>query len=193
MHAKLFRTSPIHFETLQDLHAFVESIRGIHVDPMDFMDDHYMDEDQDEGLATVGTPLKLQICETDCTLVIYGAGGLTYYDAHKLADVEAPKTYGDLMKDVFDYKFYRRHPGAVIIMELRSLESGTTTEIIRLKEYHSKDEYEKRLEKTMKEMKAAKLNIDAATKNFNSSKDENRKILSILTELEEDAELDAAF
>lgn len=194
MIATRFHTSPIFFDTLADLEAFVGSLAGIRVDAFDFTQLDQPNDDQDDENLILGDSLNLDIDRDKLSVIVSGSGGLKYYDLNNLPeDSKDLPEFSDLMEGVFDFGFYRRHPNTLINLVSLDINKLVTEKQIKLSDYHSKDAYEERLAGKTASIMQAKQALKELNLHLDSLKAESKKIQITLHKIEQEAQLDQAF
>lgn len=193
MIAKRFTTSPIHFDTLEQLEAFISQLHGIRVYAFDFIRLDDPEDDLDDENIMMGDTLKLQIDRDKLEVIVSGMGELKYYDLNKLPeDFKGLPEISDLMDDVFDFNFYSLHRDTVISITTIDLKKSDETQI-KLSDYHSKEAYEERLAIKQASISEAKQTLKKLNQRVDSMKAGSKKIQIALHKIEQEAQLTHAF
>lgn len=191
--ATTFSTSPIYFDDQDQLEAFLESVKGIRVDALDFNhSDNDDGNDDDEPLP--GHPLSIRVTKSNHSIVIHGPGGLMHYDADNFdkSSGEEPELK-NLLDTVFDFKMFQRNPNLEIIVNKFDLTGAESKETIKMSEIHSKEAYEKRVEDELRVIQQTKASLQEAHRHLEDLKAKHRQTHIILEKITNNDALDQAF
>ena len=191
--ATTFTTSPIYFDDVDQLEAFLESMKGIRVDALDF-DYGENDDGNNDDNPLPGHPLAFRINKSNHSIVILSPGSLKYYDADKFdqSSGEEPELK-NLLDTVFDFKMFQRNPNLEIIVHKRDLSGAESKETIKMSELHSKEAYEKRVDDEFRVIQQAKANLQEAHRHLEDLKAKHRQTHIILEKITNNDALDQAF
>lgn len=195
LQAITFTTSPIYFSNPDELNAYVQSLSGIRVDVLNF---NYGDEDDHNDGSdfeyNLGHPLSIKTIPEHNSIIIHAPGGLMHYDANTYDKNcgEAPELT-NLLDTVFDFKLFQHNPNLEITLHKRDIAGNTSTETIKMSEYHSKEQYEKRIENELRLIQETKEILNDWNKRLDALKAKHRKSHVILDTITRNNELDTAF
>ncbi|HCV3190563.1 TPA: hypothetical protein OV554_003715 [Acinetobacter baumannii] len=130
-----FRTSPIKI-SLGDSLELCAHLGRLRVHPTNFI--------CDDGIPLVGNPIQVKYDEEASTAVICAEGGLDIAHRHSIKGYYASTTpvLGNLLDDVLDEKFCKKHRGLIVYLE-NCDETGVLDDdisrVIHMDQYHSKE------------------------------------------------------
>lgn len=156
MYAQSFHTTPIQFQSQEDLEKFVEFYSNFVVDPFNFKDAdgvplHELDmQEALDGNRVHGSHPEFDINEDDLTVILSGNGGLDFCRINnEYGYLTTSPVVGNFLDDVFDLAFWETNKGFEIYIEKQSPNQNIKEiETIKLDEHHSTERYQTLLNNT---------------------------------------------